>query len=397
MPRTPTVANPIALNTLKHLVKLKSNLKCTSFPEIQQLHICILNATGGYLSVQTLSRILGLVQTHFRPSMHTLNVLSRYINYRSFHDFQYIHESENEIANDRSHFVSSFFNTVFSGINDRNNAHDYLLQNIFAWMHAQPQFTTDIYTGVSSTPYGRKIFFQDVVNIDAFNNGFGKGLHHYLLHTKDREEKLLAHALNCLRYFLNNDAAKFSNCFKYVRDYSHEEIISFHPVVIDRFYAAVILDQSISNYSTEVSNECAMRDLDILASSSLSMANGCFHVGEAYLLAGDFNKANDIFESCSVKDLNVPEKLKPDYLLQLKIFKTLSGFFSGSVSAERARALIHEIELEKLPLLQKDYLSLLLLRMKCILFPKLKERKTILDSMNMLVDKTGFLYFQQTS
>lgn len=394
MPRKPTIANENALNSLKHLIRVKSNLKCTTFSEIQQLHVYILKATGSYLSVQTLSRVLGLVRTNFRPSMHTLDILAKYINYFSFDDFQYLHETEGVVKKDKANFVGNFFNNIFSGINAFNYASNYyILQNIFAWMHAQPQFNVDIYTGVSSTPYGRKIFFQDFVNIDAFNKGFGKGLHYYLLHTNDREEKLLAYSLSCLRYYLNGDLVKFKNCFKNIQDCKHEDIISYHPVVIDRFYATVILNQSITAESEDVTKDSHMPDLNMLSSSSLSLANSCYHVGEALLLTGDFNRADDIFAACNVKDLRIPEQFKPDYILQLKIFKMLCGFLTGHKSPEKVRALIDEMESTQLPFLQRDYLSLFLLSLKYKVAPKPKTRKTILESINMLIEKTGFQHF----
>ncbi|RYE38412.1 MAG: hypothetical protein EOP48_27140, partial [Sphingobacteriales bacterium] len=294
MSRKPTIADEKTLNSLKHLIRLKSNLKCASYPEIQQLHSYILKATGAYLSVQTLSRVLGLVRTEFHPSLHTLDILSKYINHYSFEDFQHLHETEGVVKSDKSHFVGNFFNNIFSGVNDFDTNDNYnLLQNILTWMQNHPQFNGEIYTGVSSTPYGRKVFFRDFVNIDAFNKGFGKGLHYYLLHTNDQEEKMLAHSLSCLRYFLNGDAVKFKNCFKGIKDCKHEDIISYHPIVIDRYYATLILNQSINREPYGVTKESVMADLDMLGSSSLSMANSCYHVGEALLLTGEFSKAHD--------------------------------------------------------------------------------------------------------
>lgn len=339
---------------------------------------------------------MGLVRSDFKSSKHTLDILAKYLNYYSFEDFQYVQETEGLVKKDKSDIVGNFFNNIFSGgkVYHDSNYHFDLLRNIFMWMQTQPQYNVEIYTGVSSSPYGRRVFFQDHVNVDAFNKGFGKGLHYYLLHANDAEEKLLGYSLNCLRYYLNGDLLKFANCFKHIQDYKHEDIITYHPVVIDRFYAAVILNHSISTEPGESSKETPnMPELDMLTSSSLSMTNACYHIGESLLLTGDFQKAYEIFSSSNVKDLRVPEQLKPDYTVQLKIFKMVSGFLSGHTSMEKANTRISELEATQLPFLQRDYLSLFIESLKYKINPKLKARKTILNSINILIEKTGFKNF----
>ena len=295
MPRKPTQANEDALNLLRQLIRIKSNLSCSSYADIQLLHEQVLKSTGTYLSVQTLSRMLGIVHSNFKASIHTLDTLARFVNYKSFSDFEDLQESEGGIRSDNTTFVTTFFNSLFSDINPSEvNTSFNIIQNVVKWMDSQPQFNSEIYMALSGTAYGRLHFFQEFVNVDSLNKGFGKGLKYYLLHTEDRQEKLLGFSLNCFRHFLNNDPDKFWNYFGHIQQYRQDEIVHFHPAIIDRYHASLVLAQALID-KTGSGPGREVQEMNSHAGIYLAKVNCCYFVGEALLLTGQFAKAFEMF------------------------------------------------------------------------------------------------------
>ena len=88
MSRTPNIVNPDSIERLKLHIKEKSGISGNSFREIQQLICYIKKDTEEYLSVQTLNRFYGLITSNFSPSLSTLNILSLFLNYCSFEEFE---------------------------------------------------------------------------------------------------------------------------------------------------------------------------------------------------------------------------------------------------------------------------------------------------------------------
>ncbi|MET0636793.1 MAG: hypothetical protein ABWZ25_12255 [Chitinophagaceae bacterium] len=353
----------------------------------------ILKSTGVYLSVQTLGRILGLVHTDFRPSKNTLDTLAKYINYYSFADFQNLHEGESAIKTDKSNFISTFFSSLFSGINPSNqNTSVNIMQNVLKWMDSQPQFNIEIYSALSNTPYGRRHFFQEFVNVDSLNRGFGKGLQYYLLHTDDKQEKLQGYALSCFRYFLNDDPVKFANYFKCLQEYTPEEISRYHPSIIDRYFAAIIMGQSMAD-QTGAGPVRLLADQTSVSAFFSSKPNCAYYTGEALLLTGEFSKAWDIFKGCDIKNLHVLNESRADFSIQLRIFSLISGFLSGNITQKRAQILYDELSREKLPLLQTDYLTLFMLTLQLAVSQKTKLKRITWESFNQLIQKSKFKYF----
>ncbi len=177
MSRRPTNFNENAVQHLRRLLKSKSKLSCNTFSDVQILHDEIIRKTNLPLSIQTLNRFFGLVSNKFRPSLQTLDILSRYLEYDSFRNFQLLNENETVLKVDKNHFISDFFVSLFSDLSLANEDNiEHLVKNILTWMKKNPQLTTQIYSTVATTDFGRKHFFEAFINMDALNDGFGKGL-----------------------------------------------------------------------------------------------------------------------------------------------------------------------------------------------------------------------------
>lgn len=393
MSRKPTTVNENAVDLLRHMVKSKSNLNCTSFSEIQALQEGITKSTNEYLSVQTLSRFFGVVRSHFKPSHHTLNTLSLYVNYSSFKHFELLNES-GSVKNDSSFFVTDLFHSLFSSIDPSGEQNlELVSKNILKWMIQNPQYYSDIYPAFSKTPFGRRMFFEGFANIDALNAGYGNGLHYYLLHSEITEEKAFAHSMCCFWYFLTWDVKKFKEYFEYLQHYKQSQIVSFHPMVVDRYYAAFIYNQAINLKSETSHRNAGMVDFDILTSTSISSMSGSIYVAEALLLTGEFQRAWQLLNN-SQFTTNGPQSLKSDFDMQVRILKLLSGYLSGNITQRRSLSYYLDIVSKPMPFLSENYYSLLLLFVKYKLFTRFNVRKQVIESSRKLIDKTGFKFFR---
>lgn len=398
MARKRTAVNENALQLLKRFIKIKLNLDCSTSSHIQQLQRDIQLSTGEYLSSQTLNRLFGIIHTGFNPSIHTLDTLARYIGYKSFSEFEMLNAEKNA-EQIHSTFTSKFIVSVFSQINPEDNIEPGILQvikNIAKLMANDRQLAAEVYAAMAPSVFGRKFFFEQFVNIDALDGVYGDGLQYYLLNAANREQKFFAYILYCYRYFLTAHAALFQKYFNLLNAFRQSEIMTFHPLLIDRYYAVLVFNQVMgkktNNRSDNVHNELA--DFDIWSSHAKSCYCAGYLVGDALLLAGEFARSWDILNSDEIKPSSLTGCLQDEFITQLNILKLTSGFFSNHISTKRATSLFAELNDKPLPVLSHDYLSLYLLFLKRSLFPKAIVRKEANEQIQYLIQKTGFVYFQ---
>lgn len=399
MARKPTAVNENALRLLKRLIKIKLNLDCSSSSHIQQLQHDIQQATGEYLSSQTLNRFFGIIQTGFNPSMHTLDTLARYVEYKSFSELEILNAEKNA-EQIHATFSSRFIVAVFSQINPEDNIEPGILQvikNIAKLMADDRRLAGEVYCSMAPSVFGRKFFFEQFVNIDALDSVYGDGLQYYLLNAHNREQKFFAYILYCYRYFLTANADLFQKYFHLLNAFRQSEIMHFGPLLIDRYYAVLVFNQVMrkmeNNSQDHIKDELA--DLDIWSSHAKSCYCAGYLVGEALLLAGEFGRSWEILNSDEIKPSLLTGCLRDEFIIHLKILKLMSGFFSNHISTKRALSLFAELSDKQLPVLLHDYLSFYLLFLKRSLFPKASVRKEVNEQLQYLIKKTGFVYFRE--
>lgn len=392
MPRKPTSVNKDAVNLLRHMIRRKTNLNCDSFSEIQTLRDGIAKLTDSSLSVQTLSRFFGVIRSDFNPSHHTLDTLSRYLSYSSFHHFELLNDSA-VVRDDQSVFISEIFDAMFSGLESSNPQSLFVVthKNLLHWLIKNPQYYNDVYSIVAKRRLGRKMYFQDQVNIDALNKGFGNALHYYLLHSATREEKMYGYTMFCYWYFLNNDKAGFRKYFAFVQQFPDAEIMSFHSNVIDRYYAACTFNQVITNQRDEAAIDYNLPDFDLLTANSLPSNSSTHAIAEALLLTGEFQKTWELLTnlSSSGSEYDHRREIEPE----VNIFRLLSGFLSGNISKRRCLSLYLEQLYKPLPPGSEDYGNIFLYMLRYRLFNRPTLRRQVKNTFDSLVEKTGFVYF----
>ena len=75
------------IECLLTLVAQKSERPLSTIANLNHLVAEIKNSTGESLSVSTLRRLFGMVESAHEPSISTLDILSRFVGYRSWHHF----------------------------------------------------------------------------------------------------------------------------------------------------------------------------------------------------------------------------------------------------------------------------------------------------------------------
>lgn len=398
MARKRTAVNENALQLLKRLIRIKLNLDCSTSSHIQQLQHDVQLATGESLSSQTLNRFFGIIRTGFNPSVHTLDTLARYVSYKSFSEFETLNAGK-KTEQINSTFSSKFIVAVFSQIDTEDKIEPGILQvikNIATLMADDRQLAADVYCAMAPSVFGRKFFFEQFVNIDALDSIYGDGLQYYLLNAHNREQKFFAYVLYCYRYFLTGHATLFQKYFHLLNAFRQSEIMNFHPLLVDRYYAVLVFNQIMQkkeNNSLDSMNELA--DFDIWSSHAKSCYYAGYLVGEALLLAGEFGRSWEVLNSDEIKPSSLSGCLQDEFVTHLNILKLMSGFFSNHISTKRALSLYAELNDKPLPVLLHDYLSFYLLFLKRSLFPKAIVRKEVSEQIQYLVKKTGFVYFRE--
>lgn len=399
MARKRTAVNENALPLLKRLIRIKLNLNCSTSSHIQQLQHEIQQITGEYLSSQTLNRFFGIIHTGFNPSIHTLDTLARFVGYKSFAEFEMLNAEKNA-DQINSTFTSRFIVAVFSQINPEDNIEPGILQvikNIATLMADDRQLAAEVYYAMSPSVFGRKFFFEQFVNVDALDSVYGDGLQYYLLNAHNREQKFFAYILYCYRYFLTAHVTLFQKYFTLLNAFRQSEIMTFHPLLVDRYYAVLVFNQVMgkkdNNNADSIKGDLA--DFDIWSSHAKSCYCAGYLVGDALLLAGEFGRSWEILNSDEIKPSSLTGCLQDEFVTHLGILKLMSGYFSNHISTKRALSLFVELNERPLPVLLHDYLSFYLLLLKRSLFPKAIVRKEVNEQIQYLIKKTGFVYFRE--
>jgi hypothetical protein len=398
MGRKPTEVNQHQYQLLKHLVKAKSKLKCDRVSEVQQLRYMMKKKNGDSLSLQTLSRVFGIITDGFNPSIQTLDALSKYVDYSSFEELGRFNP-DGDASEIHSSHLSKFIVTLLSDIKSDANVEPgiiLIVKKVVDQVLQDSKLASEIYYGTATNCFGRKYFFEHFVNMDGLGNIYGEGLKYYLLNAQFSSEKFFAYIMYCYRYFLQCNDEMFKVYFNQLNQFNPSDINVFHPILIDRFYAVQVLNQYIDqkNASQDMSSLEGMIDFDMLLTHHESCYCAGYLVGEALVLTGEFEKAWEVLNSDSVKLTSFPVYLQSDFYLQLNVLKLISGLFSGRIVY--SQAVIHYKELVDKPLsvLVNDFYSFFLLVIKKRLFEK-NDGVKIDDQKKMsLINKTGFSFFK---
>lgn len=388
MPRKKTEINKNILEALKYQIKIKSGLECNSFSQITWLQHNIKKSGNENLSLQTLNRLFLIIKNEFNPSLNTLNVLSQYLKYSSFTEFAQLNANwDNSIKNPT--FELRMLDAIFSKI-DPNAGSEVILKelikNTFKFLKEDGNAFSDIYQAMATSPFGRKYFFEQNINMDGLDKAFGEGLKYYMLYAGNKEQMLFATNLTCYRHFLTSNAELFSETFKATKTYSEDEVINFSPLVIGQYYATKVFAQFL-----EKDRDFFEINTDVLQNQSRFYER--YFVAEALVLANKFEQAWYLLNLNSTQSYTLFPSGDEELVTQFNILWLMSGFYSKNISVTRATQVFSKFKERPLKILYEDLYTLLLLFLKKDLFQKTSIQKDVDAQIHHLICKTGFIHF----
>jgi len=394
MARKRNQVNACILEALKDQVKLRSNLECNSFADMQQLQQEIRKTMNEYLSLQTLNRLFGIIRNDFSPSLNTLNIIAQYLQYNSFREFVELNDKPG-LLKKLATFESKFIFSVFSSLDpdkDDGQVLQTVIRNILNITNEDPQIASGLYPAMASIPFGRRYFLERYVNMDSLAKHYGDGLSYYLLYAKSREEQFFAYNLHCLRYFLTAEHELFIRYFAHISGFPKEEISTYQPDRIGHYLASIILDQSVSG--KQPAQLFATTDnIGIPRSGNKPLVyQGWYRVIEALVLTGEFERAWEKLND-PILSLSGNNCVDVDFQTQVNLLRLISGFYSGNIPLIKARQIFAELNTRPLHTTVHDYCTMLLLLLKKSLFPKAVGHKETDAKIDRLIMKTGFVYF----
>jgi len=396
MPRKPTKVNESSILLLKQFVQKKAGLSCTTFAEIQQLQYKIKKSVHESLSIQTLNRFFGLIKNDFKPSVATLDILARYVHFNSFSEFELLQvaaRSEDEEHNSTLSLVTSLFSMLeYNGKIEKGVLR--IVRNIHVMLQKDLSLAKEIYPFMASHEFGRKYFYEQFVHMDALNKHYGEGLNYFLIHCKERESCFFAYTLLCLRHFLSGQQQPFQHYLEKVQAYALDEIKTFSPALIGRYYATLLLNNdSIENYSRIVEEA-----MDVLtAATSATTENETYPaelaIAEVLIIKEQFELAATVLSNRKYGKIEHDSTFE-NWQTQYELLQLYAGFAAGQINLQKASALLLELQSRTVSFFVRDYYSILINNLYKEVLPKSFGKHSD-RQIEQLISKTGFLFFSK--
>jgi len=388
MSRKKTEIDKNILETLKYQIKIKSGLECNTFNQISWLQQDIKKSVNENLSLQTLNRLFFLIKTSFNPSLNTLNVLSQYLRYSSFAEFSHLNSNRN---NDKKHssFELRFILALFSNINP-NAESDLILQKVIKntfKISKQDEKTFDgLYPSMAATPFGRKFFFEQYINMDGLDKEYGDGLKYYMLYADTKEQMLFATNLLCYRYFLTSDISSFSNYFKLINNYRVNDVMTFSPLLKGQYHATMIFAQYFG-----LRLDAGEINLNNVQTQSSFYER--YFLAEALVLTNEFEHAWSLLNSGSTPSYSLYPSDDEELATQHDILWLISGFYSKRINFYRAMQIYSQVKDKPMKFLSEKLYTLFLLFLKRDLLYKTINLNEINSQILHLINETKFIHF----
>lgn len=396
MPRTKTNLNPQTIAALQKLVKNKSALACASHRDIIALQSKINNETECLLSIQTLNRFFGLVPSTFNPSVDTLNILSQYLRYQSYKEFESLCRDKSQ-SDDESCQIYNLLSTLFSNIETGERMEKgtlQILKNVYAILNDKPLLCDRVYSFMAQSEFGRRYFFEQFINLDALDKHYGQGLNYYLLHARDYDQQFFGLSLSSFRHFLTGNAGAFELVYEKLKTFEAERLVSHNLFLVGRLYAnhilnAIIQKQEISSVVEKFESRFSNTGERVIHPYTT------YVVLQALMFAEEYEQAWRLIQDYNIKPGCEPSQLEAGYSTQLLLIKTFCGWFAGELSRCEAASMIETIRERKFNFLSEDYFSIWLAILSESVYDKLSQKKAAASHLQHLIEKTGFNFFSK--
>jgi hypothetical protein len=240
MPRKATEINQKHLAELKRLVLKQLDFKLLRSVDCDKLAKVVSEKTNTYINGISFKRLYGFTKYPFSPAIQTLDILSQFVGYRNWHEFELSIDNNQPISNSELDILLSFYD--FDLIN-HIEYHDGGIQSMSRKIALR--FREDVGTFKRAIPLIARKEFAQIFFIEHFPDYDNLCNYYYLLYetylkqNKSDSSQIFGHSMLFLKAFwkLNN-----TECKKHIFEINKIGVaINFHPYLIGRYFACNIL------------------------------------------------------------------------------------------------------------------------------------------------------------
>lgn len=358
----------------------------------------ILNTTGLNISAQTLRRMLGFIDSKVMPSKNSLEIIALYCGFNSFKDLKQSQKKQINISkNDNITIIKSFYNI------DLHAAYDFNYQNacgnIAELILNDLPLLNQISSFLSKNKIAQIFFFERFPYIDGLCNGYETSLKKYYQEKKTTEAQLFSLCLLHLGAVLSLNKQKAK---KYLHAINTIPVTKdVHSFVIARKLMAnllnayndkndLLLESLIYDaFTTEENIQKTKKDYFPFFAFVMTDA---FHLIERPLEAEKMLRICNAYQAPTNSNVNeMPIDL--GYIKGIELMNGLSAYHLGD--HKKAKRILNSIEVQNIPFIFRNYFLIQMKRIEYKLCVKASSKKktSIYNEIEALIEKTGFVFF----
>lgn len=240
MPRTKFNVNIESLEKLKAELLKRTQINLSRPTDCQLLTEAISNSQGELINPITFKRIFGFVKYPFSPSLQTLNILSQFLGFKDWYDFELSCSNCTPISLDELSIYLSFFE--FDSIN-RIEEHDGGVQSfsrkIALRFREDPETFKQVIPKLARNSFAQTFFIEHFPDYDNLVGYYHLLYEVYLKNKKTPEAQLFGNSILFLKalWTINKKEAEI-----YIQRIDNITLSKdIHPYVIGRIYACKLI------------------------------------------------------------------------------------------------------------------------------------------------------------
>ncbi|MBU3660655.1 MAG: hypothetical protein FGM14_12320 [Flavobacteriales bacterium] len=360
MPRKKNEINQEALESLKKQVLEKSSIKLTRPTDCDELSNIIWQETKHLINPITFKRVYGFVNYPFNPSFQTLTILSQYLGYKDWIEYEQKFLNYKPISENELELYFSFFE--FDSIN-QIEWHDGGIQSfsrkIAKRFREDPKTFKQNISKLASIPVAQKFFIEHFPDYDNLVEYYYLLFEEYLKNNNTIEGKLYGHCMLFLKALWTNNASLAKVIFGQIEPIVLPENV--HPYLIGRYFSVKLyfhffygdrsqIPQIISDFSDRIENlpKDGKHFWDFPAAQYI--------FSEALLLTRNYQHCRNVVENAFLKYPIRNEFVRKGYYRQMQIFCLISDFKLGNQKLEEK--LLSKINPENFYFISKRHFSI---------------------------------------
>lgn len=240
MARKATKVNKKNLARIKELTQERAGFKLLRSVDCDILAKLVSAHTNTYINGITFKRLYGFTKYPFNPSIQTLDILSEFLGYQSWYEFEMSLSDNQPISNRELDILVSFYD--FDFIN-KIEFHDGGIQSMSRKIALR--FREDVASFKRAIPllaqkkYAQIFFIEHFPDYDNLCNYYYLLYQEYLKHSKENSALLFGHSMLFLKFFLTGNKKKCIYHIAKLRELEMSENI--YPYVVGRYFANNIL------------------------------------------------------------------------------------------------------------------------------------------------------------